>query len=199
MARWLLPALGGLLLTVCAASCLGGQTGEPTFASCESVELASDALWEGQTAAEWVTPFVGTHRADLHWLSAASSSLEAEVVGSSDSVSITLSSDGVPALENCRSSLTVAAYVVIETRANALHDEGQGWLTFERPESAPTLEFLGEELSLSATLSAAASGRPPEGTLRSDAQEAPGPEAAFPSLPAPARNRAEGGAGGARP
>ncbi len=56
---------GALLITL--SSCLGGQTGQPTAASCDGRGVATDEALSGVTPLQFAAAFAGTHTATLAW------------------------------------------------------------------------------------------------------------------------------------
>jgi hypothetical protein len=173
-----------LLAAAVAASCLGGQTGQPTLAACERKQQRDDALWGGIRIAELQHAFDGEHTADLHWFTEPEGSSTLRPVELRDSIrfSVRLDTD-TPAQIDCASNLILHAAVEIETGASGLLAAGPVDLKLEHTDTPlrAKLSLLGSELSVEAQLTQTDTGEAPVGSLRPlSGGNAPGSQALFP-------------------
>jgi hypothetical protein len=175
-----------LLLAALTASCLGGQTGQPTAGHCQSKAQAADAEWGGLTVEQLARAFAGTHTAPLYWIEEPIGSTTHTPVAFDDMLTLRVRYEGAPGeLVDCDSRLEVPVALELATSNSELTDQGAAVLVFgdtQQPLRA-FISFGGSVVAVSGTVSETAAGEPPEGTLQPHTGDAPGAWASFPAAP----------------
>lgn len=155
----------GVLACVLAASCLGGQTGQPDTAACGSRTIGADHTWRGVEVQALGRALAGTHEAELLWQADPSDVTTAVL---DDHISITVSYEGEPGRDDCAGGpLTIPVTVSLSSEASGISESGSGVLTFTsatRPFRAQ-LDYSSDRLGLSATLVEVAEQVAPRGEL----------------------------------
>lgn len=148
----------GVLATVLATGCLGGQTGHSTTTgSCESKAVEPGAAWGGTTVLGAAQAFEGTYAANLQWQVEPRSATTHTPVELSDSVQLTINYDGATGSQSCAGQLSVPVSVVLTTSESGLAESGSGTLSVA---AAPdgglmgTLHFETSRVRFDATLDA---------------------------------------------
>jgi hypothetical protein len=171
-------AVGVLAAAALATACLGGQTGQPTAASCDPTALEPGGSWHGTTVRAAAQAFDGVYSAGLEWREEPRSSTTQTPVDFVDSLQLTITYSNEEATRTCSDQLSVPVALLLSSSASGLVESGNATLTItslSQPQSA-TLHFQGSRLSLDATLT------PPQATGSLDAydQALPGASAVFP-------------------
>jgi hypothetical protein len=172
-----------LIFAALTASCLGGQTGQPTSGHCQSETLDADTEFEGFTAEQLGHAFEGTHTAPLHWMKEPAGS--ASPLAFDDTLTLRLRYEGAPGVLDCSSLFEVPVTLELSTSNSELTDQGATALVFsdtQQPLRA-FISFGGSVVAVSGTVAEIAVGEPPEGTLQPHTGDAPGAWASFPAAP----------------
>jgi len=173
MERLTLRVAIGLLSAALATACLGGQTGQPTSASCGGEQLSSSSVWHDTTVGAAAAVFAGTYEAPVLWQPA--------VVDSQDRLQLTIFYDGGSVRRGCDGSLTVPVTVTLATSESGIAESGAATLEIAGPSGALVgkLSYLGERVALDATLTEVTAGVTLAGELESLDAELPGASADF--------------------
>ena len=166
-----------VLAAALATACLGGQTGQPTSATCDVTSLDAGANWHGATVRATAQAFEGTYSAPLQWREEPRSSEIQTPVDFVDSVQLTITYSNAKATKSCWDQLSVPVSVTLTTSASSLSDSGQGTLTITpRPQrSLATLHFESARVRLDVVLDDPAA----QGTFDALDHALPGASASF--------------------
>ena len=141
------------------SACLGGQTGQPASASCQTTGaiVPPDQDYRGITPRALAQAFVGTHSAPLQWRTGALAAADSQQVGASDEITFVISYSDVAGTtgNDCFPQLSVEVAVDITTRDTGLHESGTLTLAASGGQIEP-VSFTGT--SDAATVSAMFSG-----------------------------------------
>ena len=164
-ARLLLLAPLGLAF---AASCTGGQSGQPSSSSARPLDAGVNGCWSAR-------PFEGSHIAALTWTD-PNTSADADA-GTHDDIDVMLT---VEHASPCGVSGRTDVAVSIATTRLGLVEAGLGVLVIapETPNSA-TLSFDGHVVALSATIHLSDASSRMIGTLEAKTNDFPGHHAEF--------------------
>jgi hypothetical protein len=171
----------GVLSAALAGACLGGQTGQPTAASCDSAQLSASAEWGDTTVAAAAEAFAGTYEAPLLWQQEPLSASNHTPVDLQDSLQLTLAYNGASVLRDCADRLTLPVTVTLTTSESGIAESGDATLELSRSAGvlAGDLSYESDRLALDATLSEVAAGVALTGDFDSLDQELPGASASF--------------------
>lgn len=167
----------GLLWAALATACLGGQTGQPSSASCDTRELSSSAAWSDSTVSAAAAAFVGTHEAPLSW--------QPGVVGFQDRLQMTIFYEGKSARSACDGRLKVPVTVRLTSSDSGIDESGAAMLEIAGSSGALVgdLGYSGERLVLDVRLSEVAAGIRLAGDLRALDEDLPGASAGLAGEP----------------
>lgn len=162
-------------LLIAATSCLGGQTGQPSSADCDSSTASPDQAVDGVSPNAFVATFEGTHEATLRWATSTGAADDELTLVVLRQTSPSAATDGCGQLGvTVDVALATREHGLLESRAVTLHGS-QGQL--ERA----WLYVQGERVTLSATLTAVGGEVRISGTIRSSDPTLPSGEGAFPA------------------
>jgi len=174
--------MGVLLLAALAAGCLGGQTGQPSSATCEQTEVSPSASWSNTTVELAAQAFEGTYSAGLRWQVEPRGSNTQTPVELEDSLQLTITYGGTQAKTNiCGNQLSVPVSVMLTTSASGVADTAEGTLSIERAPQGLVANLYAEStlIRLHATLQEAALGAAPDGSFDALDANQPGASAIF--------------------
>jgi len=171
----------GVLSAALAAGCLGGQTGQPTSASCDRAEVSSSAAWGDTTVGAAVGALAGTYEASLLWREEPRSTSTYTPIDLQDGLELTIGYDGDSAVEDCNGWLQVPVEVTLSTSESGIAESGRATLSISRSSgpSSGNLRYEGERVVLVATLSEVATGVSVTGGVDALDPELPGASASF--------------------
>ena len=151
------------LAAALATACLGGQTGQPSSATCDAQVLEAGAAWNDTTVRGAARAFEGSYSAGLEWWEEARSSTMQTPVEFSDSAQLTITYSDAKVTRDCRNQLIVAVAVTLTSNSSSLAESGQGTLTIAPKQQglAGSLHFESARVRLNAMLDEAALATPP--------------------------------------
>jgi hypothetical protein len=147
----------GVLVTVLATGCLGGQTGHSRGTSCDSEAVEPAAAWGGSTVLDAAQVFEGTYAASLQWQVEPRSATTHTPVESFDSVQLTINYDGATGSNSCAGVLSVPVTVTLTSSGSGLAESGSGTLSITPASGGAlvgTLRFETPRVRVDATLDA---------------------------------------------
>jgi hypothetical protein len=173
MERLKLRVAIGLLSAALATACLGGQTGQPSSATCGGEQLSSSAVWRDTTVGAAAAVFAATYEAPVLW--------QPPVADSQDRLQLTIVYDGGSVRRGCDDRLTVPVTVTLTTSESGIAESGAATLEIAGRSGAlvAELSYVGERVALDARLNEVTAGVTVAGDFESLDAELPGASAGF--------------------
>lgn len=171
----------GVLTAALAAACLGGQTGQPRSAGCDSAQLSSSAAWGDSTVGAAAETFEGTYEAPLLWHEEPLSAKTHTPVELQDILQLTVVYDRASVTQDCAGQLTVPVTVTLTTRETGISESGDATLQIARSSGslAGDLSYDSDRVTLDAMLVEVAGRVTLAGEFQSRDQGLPGASASF--------------------
>lgn len=185
MSRLAFRGVVGVLAAALASACLGGQTGQPTSAECESEELSPASAWSNTTVDAAARSFEGTYASGLQWQTESRTAMTHSPIEFEDGAQLIVAYGGDQAREDCYQQLSVPVTVTLTTTRSDILDSGVGQLTIIGSAQAlrGTLHYQSALVRLDATLDEVAAATPPSGGFDALDSSLPGLSAAFIKAP----------------
>ncbi|HKY38712.1 MAG TPA: hypothetical protein VJN18_22370 [Polyangiaceae bacterium] len=171
----------GVLSAALAAACLGGQTGQPSSASCGSAELSSPAAWADTTVGAAAEAFAGAYEAPLLWRDEPRTASAPTPIDLQDRLQLTIAYDGARATRDCEGRLHVPVTVTVTTSESGIAESGGATLDLSRSMGvlAGHLSYDSDRVALDAALAEVAAGVSIAGGFDALDPELPGASASF--------------------
>lgn len=162
----LLALTFGVAVAIAQPGCLGGQTGQPTTASCVQRAVAGGSIWRDSITVDAAAQaFVGDHHGDLRW--GGTPELAENPLLLDDSVVITVTRRDAPVRSGCSNELHVPVTLELVTRKSNISERIETELEISPSDEPLRAAFLFATATLQGDgeLAAIGSGGSPSGTL----------------------------------
>ena len=164
MRRWSRVLVWGFLAL--PASCLGGQTGQPTSTECaDKRSLKANEEWGQRMVAERARAFEGHYSAKLQWFEEQRGNPNQTPVALDDTIVIDVTYEGAAAHLIC-GALYIPMHVDARTTASGFHESGLGQVLITSPTTVSgSLDLQGTRATVFFQLGEPAGGASPSGTV----------------------------------